>query len=50
MKQMSLEAPMYTGFELRAKRTRKRAFLEQMDRVVLRHFVWNPTVTMTPGR
>ncbi|WP_221934277.1 hypothetical protein, partial [Tepidimonas fonticaldi] len=24
MKQMSLEAPMYTGFELRAKRTRKR--------------------------
>ena len=34
MKQMSLEAPMYTGFELRAKRTRKRAFLEQMDRVV----------------
>ena len=25
---------MYTGFELRAKRTRKRAFLEQMDRVV----------------
>ncbi|MEW5768816.1 MAG: hypothetical protein AB1831_00480, partial [Pseudomonadota bacterium] len=25
MKQMSLEAPMYTGFELRAKRTRKRA-------------------------
>ena len=34
MKQMSLQAPMYTGFELRAKRTRKRAFLEQMDRVV----------------
>ncbi len=25
---------MYTGFELRAKSTRKRAFLEQMDRVV----------------
>ncbi|MFN3612748.1 IS5 family transposase, partial [Tepidimonas sp.] len=25
---------MYTGFELRTKRTRKRAFLEQMDRVV----------------
>jgi IS5 family transposase len=34
MKQMSLQAPMYTGFELRTKRTRKRAFLEQMDRVV----------------
>ncbi len=34
MKQMSLDATMYTGFELRTKRTRKREFLEQMERVV----------------
>ncbi|TSE31260.1 hypothetical protein Tchar_02330 [Tepidimonas charontis] len=34
MKQMRLQAPMYTGFELRTKRTRKREFLEQMERVV----------------
>jgi IS5 family transposase len=31
MKQISLAA---TGFELAAKRTRKREFLEEMDRVI----------------